>query len=427
MNWSQRQKRWGATTIAGVAASLVTVATAVGVLLAPAEADDKANLEQQRNGVAGQIDNARKAFDQSSKAFVNATNELNAAQAQLGKAQAHLGQTRQQLSGAQALDATLKVKLTQAEGQLNQARAELEEGKKEHDKSTEAVREFTLQNLTHGNASLEAFGELLHGEDPMLYQQRMSLASAIGDAQIAKMQQLAADEVILEVNEDRVEEARNQVAAMQLEAQKNVVRQQSLTAQAEAQAVEVDQLVDSRESAKATAERIRAEDEAKLRELEAERQRLEARIAELVAAEKALGGAGSGDGGASLSRPVDGGITSAYGMRVHPITGVYKLHDGTDFGASCGTPIRAAAGGVILEQYYNGGYGNRVILNNGLMRGQSVVTTYNHLSRFARSAGDAVNRGDIIGYVGSTGYSTGCHLHFMVLADGRTTDPMGWL
>jgi hypothetical protein len=69
----------------------------------------------------------------------------------------------------------------------------------------------------------------------------------------------------------------------------------------------------------------------------------------------------------------------------------------------------------------------RVILNNGLMRGKSIVTTYNHLSNYARSVGDKVNRGDVIGYVGSTGYSTGCHLHFMVLVDGRTTDPMGWL
>jgi murein DD-endopeptidase MepM/ murein hydrolase activator NlpD len=82
---------------------------------------------------------------------------------------------------------------------------------------------------------------------------------------------------------------------------------------------------------------------------------------------------------------------------------------------------------VILEQYYNGGYGNRVILNNGLMRGHSIVTTYNHLSSYAKSVGDKVNRGDVVGYVGSTGYSTGCHLHFMVLVDGHTTDPMGWL
>ena len=114
-------------------------------------------------------------------------------------------------------------------------------------------------------------------------------------------------------------------------------------------------------------------------------------------------------------------------MRRHPITGVYKLHDGTDFSAGCGTPIRAAAAGTIIEQYYNAGYGNRVILNNGIKRGASVVTTYNHLSRYAKGRGAHVSRGEVIGYVGSTGYSTGCHLHFMVIANGRTTNPMGWL
>src|SRR5690606_20869733 len=119
---------------------------------------------------------------------------------------------------------------------------------------------------------------------------------------------------------------------------------------------------------------------------------------------------------------VRGPITSSYGMRRHPITKVYKLHDGTDFGVGCGTPIRAAASGTIIQQYYNGGYGNRVILNNGIMNGKSVVTTYNHLSRFARSTGSKVKRGDVIGYVGTTGYSTGCHLHFMVLVNGKTTN-----
>ncbi len=415
MSWIQR------------AAVIVAAVATVGALLGPAVADDRTNLEQQRKGMAGRIENAKKAFDESSKAFVKANDSLKNAQEQLSSAKAHLGQTRQQLTGAKALETTLQGKLSQAEGDLSLARTRLQKGKQAHEESTEAVREFTLQNLTQGNAGLEAFGDLLHGEDPMLYSERINLAAAVSDSQVAHMQRLEAEQVMLRINERRVEEARDHVAAAKVEAQHNVVRQRSLTAQAEVQTEQVDELVDVRESAKEKAARIRAEDERKLKELEAERARLEARIAALVTAEKALGGAGSGDGGGSLSRPVAGGITSGYGMRVHPITGRYKLHDGTDFSARCGTPIRAAAGGVVLEQYYNGGYGNRVILNNGLMRGRSIVTTYNHLSSYARSVGDKVNRGDVVGYVGSTGYSTGCHLHFMVLVDGRTTDPMGWL
>jgi murein DD-endopeptidase MepM/ murein hydrolase activator NlpD len=114
-------------------------------------------------------------------------------------------------------------------------------------------------------------------------------------------------------------------------------------------------------------------------------------------------------------------------MRWHPITHVYKLHDGTDFGVPCGTPVRAAASGRIIEQYYNGGYGNRVILNNGIKRGVNVVTTYNHLSRFKYATGTRVKRGQVIAYSGTTGYSTGCHLHFMVITNGHTVNPMGWL
>jgi murein DD-endopeptidase MepM/ murein hydrolase activator NlpD len=331
------------------------------------------------------------------------------------------------LSGAKALDVTLKVKLDQAEGELNQAKDQLDEGKKAHDHAEDAVRQFTIENFNHGDPSLAAFGDLLRGEDPITFSEKMSLTDSVSDAQIAKMQQLAADKVILKLNEERVEKMRDEVAVARAETEKNVVLQGQLADQAQAQTEEVGRLVDKRSDAKKDAERAKAEDERQLRELEQERARLEARIASLVTTEKEMGGDGSGDGGGTLSKPINGPITSPYGMRKHPITGVYKLHDGTDFGAGCGTPIHAAAGGVIIDQYFNGAYGNRIILNNGLKRGHSIVTTYNHLSKYARGKGDKVNRGDVIGYVGSTGYSTGCHLHFMVLVDGKTTNPMGWL
>jgi murein DD-endopeptidase MepM/ murein hydrolase activator NlpD len=408
-------------------AVVVATVVAVGAISGPVVADDRDTLEQQRKGVAGRIDDAKKAFDESSKQLSRAADELKSAQARLGQAQAHLGETRQALSGAKALDATLKVKLDQAEGELDQAKDQLEEGKEAHQHASTAVRQFTVENLTQGDPSLLAFGDLLHGEDPMTFSEKMTLNDSVSDAQIAKMQQLAADKVILKLNEERVERMRDQVAVARAETQKNVIRQGQLAVQAEAQTEEVDRLVDKREDAKKDAEKAKAEDERQLRQLEQERAELEARIASLVESEKELGGVGSGDSGGTLSKPVSAPITSPYGMRFHPILHVNKLHDGTDFGAACGTPVHAAAGGVIVDQYFNGGYGNRVILNNGLKRGSSIVTTYNHLSKFARGKGDKVNRGDVIGYVGTTGYSTGCHLHFMVLVDGRTTNPMGWL
>lgn len=408
------------------------VALAVAVSLAvsvPAAADDRATLEQQQQGLSGEIDGARQAYDASTKAYERAQAKLKKAKTRLDSAQAHLGQTRQQLAGAQARDAVLRGQLAQAESGLQQAKVDLAANRTKWEQSRDAVAQFTVESLMRGDPGLEAFGELLQGQDPMVFAERMSLTEAISDAQVAKMQKLAADQVILDIKKEQVADYRDQVVVTRTETAANVARTQVLTGQAEEQRNAVDQLVDTRASAKDDAARIRAEHERRLQQLEQERAALEARIAAIVAAEKAAAeqGTGVGDGGGTLSRPVDGAITSPYGMRVHPITGRYKLHDGTDFSAACGTPIRAAAGGQVIEQYYNGGYGNRVILNNGVMNGKVIVTTYNHLSRYAVSKGAMVNRGDVVGYVGSTGYSTGCHLHFMVLADGKTTDPMGWL
>jgi len=121
----------------------------------------------------------------------------------------------------------------------------------------------------------------------------------------------------------------------------------------------------------------------------------------------------------SLRRPVGGRITSAFGMRVHPITGVRKLHDGTDFGAACGTPVRAAAPGRVIGTPTDRGYGKRVLVDHG----RGLVTAYAHLSSRRVHRGQHVSTGTVVGRVGTTGMSTGCHLHFMVLRHGRPTDP----
>lgn len=131
-------------------------------------------------------------------------------------------------------------------------------------------------------------------------------------------------------------------------------------------------------------------------------------------------------GAHGLTAPVNGPITSPFGMRRHPVTGVVKLHDGVDFGAPCGTPLVAPADGRVRQAYFNPGYGNRVILDHGSIEGQRVQTAVNHLSATAVRPGQRVHRGDVLGRVGSTGYSTGCHLHLMLWLDGRLVDPLVW-
>jgi murein DD-endopeptidase MepM/ murein hydrolase activator NlpD len=125
--------------------------------------------------------------------------------------------------------------------------------------------------------------------------------------------------------------------------------------------------------------------------------------------------------------PVAGRVTSAFGIRVHPVLMIKKLHDGTDFSAPCGTPIRAPYAGVITRAYFNPAYGNRLFLSHGAVDGVRVETAFNHATRYLVRPGQHVRRGQVIGLVGSTGLSTGCHLHLMVWLNGRLSNPMSWL
>ena len=124
--------------------------------------------------------------------------------------------------------------------------------------------------------------------------------------------------------------------------------------------------------------------------------------------------------------PVSGPVTSVFGQRFHPVLHYWKLHDGMDYGAGCGAPIRAARSGVVTEQYYNAGYGNRLMLDHGNVNGRYVTTGYNHATHYVVSVGERVERGQVVGYVGSTGYSTGCHLHLMVWRDGAMVNPAAY-
>ncbi len=114
-------------------------------------------------------------------------------------------------------------------------------------------------------------------------------------------------------------------------------------------------------------------------------------------------------------------------MRFHPILRRWRLHNGIDFGVGCGTPVSAAAEGRVVSSAFSTGYGNRVVVDHGGIDGIPLATTYNHLTRRLVQVGSVVRRGQVVGISGTTGLSTGCHLHFEVLDNGSVVDPMGWL
>lgn len=124
---------------------------------------------------------------------------------------------------------------------------------------------------------------------------------------------------------------------------------------------------------------------------------------------------------ASYSKPFSRG--QLFGYRIHPITGVRHLHTGLDFAAPMGSEIYAVSGGTVVESYFQSSYGNQILIDHG----GGIQSRYAHNSVNLVSVGDEVQPGDLIGLVGSTGSSTGPHIHFMIQVDGRPVDPLPFL
>ena len=128
---------------------------------------------------------------------------------------------------------------------------------------------------------------------------------------------------------------------------------------------------------------------------------------------------GVGKTSGALTRPVPGTVSSAFGMRRHPILGFSRMHKGMDFRAGWGTPILAATDGRVTRAGWAGGYGKQVRLSHA----GGLATSYSHMSRIVAQPGQAVRQGQVIGYVGSTGLSTGPHLHYELYSNGTPINP----
>jgi murein DD-endopeptidase MepM/ murein hydrolase activator NlpD len=131
--------------------------------------------------------------------------------------------------------------------------------------------------------------------------------------------------------------------------------------------------------------------------------------------------------GDDLLMPVHGWKSSDFGQRYDPYYGVWQLHAGTDIAAGGGTPIHAAADGRVSRAGWDGGYGNYTCISHGRLDGRRFSTCYGHQSRILVHVGERVSRGEVIGRVGSTGASTGNHLHFETRFDGEPKNPLNYL
>ena len=477
---------------------IVTSLLAVGLVLAvfsPAHAADphdrKRAVEQRLEQAQEELRQSTRELGDATASYADAQAKLPAAEQALVVAQDRLAQARGELAAAKAQDALAAAKLAAAEQRVRDQLARIEKISNRIDGQRAEMSQLAVEAYQQG-----AMGQLLDiaaafdAEDVGDFTSRFTYAQSVLNAEDTVLTDMESDRAELANERVKLEELREEARRLREEAARHLQRTRELEAaaaaaravaeetaqQARAAKEAVDQLVAQRSNAVAAAEDAKADDSNQYAALTAERQQIDAEIAELArkareerarkaraeaakqaaaaeaASEKQSSSSGSSSGGSSSGGSSSGGssrssssgggssdssglrfpvanpyITSPYGMRVHPVTGIYKLHDGTDFRAYCGTPIRAAAEGRVLWARYRGGYGNQVAINHGVVGGDPLMTSYSHLSRFSASWGERVSAGEIIGYSGSTGYSTACHLHFMVYDDGVRANPMHYL
>ena len=425
---SARLRAMAVTTVISAVATVVTVP--------PASPDD---LADRRDEVGRQIRQSERQLDQSSGELLQATRALSAALGSLATARASLAKTRGELAAAEVLDRDMEVKLDAAVRRLRKARAAFARGNVDLERQKVQLRRVAVESYQMGDPALMGLSLVLTSREPAELSGQLNSIGNVLEKEAAGLARLEASQVLMQVKEQEVQAAKDAVEERRKAAAENLALKESLKVRAEAVAARVRDLVRERSEARSRAARAKIADREQVRELKAERVRIEALLRNR--AEQARRRAEAARERVSrgsvrppltnqeelLSYPVDSYITSSYGMRLHPVYERWNLHDGTDFGAACGTPIRAAADGRVIANYYNSAYGNRVIIDHGYQRGAGLGTAYNHMTSYATYVGQRVRRGEVIGYAGTTGYSTGCHLHLMVFRDGATVDPMTWL
>ena len=385
----------------------------VAALLLPGGAAGAFDLNDDLDDVSRRIDNinADIAAANASRTtvvadIVAARDRLQLRQAELAATEDEIAATEGEITEQQRLLEILRIQLQQSYQSLTETRTRLDESKAQ-------AREWVRAAYIGSSSGTESI-TLSAG----------SLTAVYVGLQYLDYVAANTDRAMLEYESLQTQEVRQQelIVADEQEVQAtiadlDVVREEldSLAADQADLAAEV-----AGELASLTA-RLDAVDESieefaeELDILEAE----QARVEQLIAEEASRAGEAPG----ILVRPVPGAITSPFGMRYHPILGYARLHAGVDFRGGQGQEIKAGASGRVILAGVRGGYGNTIIIDHG----GGMTTLYAHQSSFAVGYNDQVEAGQIIGYVGSTGLSTGPHLHFEVRINGTPVDPAEYI
>ncbi len=408
--------RAGAAAGIVLAVLLVALALSAAFVVETAGAATKSELNNRLDDVRSELEEVRANIEEAANAKKAAQGDIAALDKSIAGAEEKVDDANAAYAAAAARLAELQEQMTQVATDLADKRQEL--AKTESDlRLQQGVLSDRLVNIYKSGGGVVYLEVLLRSDSIIDVVGRVGLLTDIMQRDNAVIGQIETLKTRVEEQKLALEQEQTRVAALERD-------QTVVTCDLEDAAGECEAALDELESARAAKQKVLAaaeEDEAAWKKQQSELLAESESITELLEAASVAKPVEAGSG--VLQWPVVGEVTSGYGYRIHPIFHVRKMHTGIDIDADMGDPIRAASGGTVVSAGWRGGYGKCVVISHG----GGLATLYGHLSVIEVSAGEAVERGEVIGKVGSTGYSTGPHLHFEVRVNGATVDPLGYL
>ena len=362
--------------------------------------------------LTNQLDSIQQQVNQQNAAKADAETVIGSVSEQLRQIEEQLRQATAELGTIKEQRVAIENDITLNERQLAEAQKRLE--------GRESVFYKRVRDI-YINGRLSYLDVVIGSKDFSDFANRLEVLKRIIDSDITLINEIKKERAEIEAHKQKLEADR----AKLVELEKAALAKQ---AEIEQKKAERNVVLQKAQNDRATAMQAIEELNASSAQVSAMlKERQAARAAAAAAAAQFSGGQGASDnwvqGTGQLGWPVSGEITSPYGYRVHPIWGTTIYHSGIDIGVDEGTPVHAADGGVVVWSGWMGGYGYAVVIDHG----NGLSTLYGHNSELAVDEGQSVAKGQVISYAGSTGNSTGPHVHFEVRVNGDPVDPMGYL
>ncbi|MDN3239004.1 M23 family metallopeptidase [Glycomyces tritici] len=363
----------------------------------------------------------------------NASDEVRQAGQVLAETEAELPGAEHAVAVAQGRVAAAETEAAQAEREADAAREALQAAEAEYQAAREAVEaareaRASLLAATARGSELLTVDAVLASGDPQTAVDGLTYLEFMMDGKNRAVEEVTLARREAANAENAASLAETEAEAAEAAAAEALAAAETRYTEAQAAQAAVQELVGRHEAALAVAEGARDNAQSEYDQLEAESERLADQLRQAQADEddddsNGSGGGSSGGGGGGFVVPVDGWKSSDYGWRRHPIYGTTRLHGGTDFAAGTGAEIHAADSGKVVYAGWSSGYGQLTCISHG----GGVSTCYAHQSEIWVNDGEYVDRDEGIGAVGSTGDSTGPHLHFEVRVHGDRVNPVGYL